>query len=55
MDKPVLLIEIPRLDNDAMLDLCEFLRELVNSFESHCLERLRRYHHPDFEHDDPPF
>jgi hypothetical protein len=55
MDNPILQFEIPKLDTDAMLGLCMFLRELVCAFESHCLERLQRCHHPDFEHDDPPF
>ena len=44
MDKPVLIIEMPELDDKAVVDLQQFLQELTNTFESHYLHQIKRYY-----------
>lgn len=44
MDKPVFIIEMPELDDKAVVDVQNFLWELVSSFESQYFHQLQRYH-----------
>jgi hypothetical protein len=44
MDKPVLIIEMPKLDDKAAVDLQRFLQELTNAFETHYLRQIKRYY-----------
>ena len=44
MDKPVLVIEMPELDDEAAVGLQQFLQELTNAFESHYLRQIKRYY-----------
>jgi len=44
MDKQMLIIEMPELDDKAAADLHEFLQYLTNTFELHYLHQIRRYY-----------
>jgi len=44
MDKPVLIIEMPELDDEAVMGLQQVLQELTNAFESHYLHQIKRYY-----------
>jgi len=44
MDKPVLIIEMPELDDEAAVGLQHFLQELANAFETHYLRQIKRYY-----------
>ena len=55
MDKSELLLKLLKLDNEAIVEVCEFLREFVDTVEAHYLEQLQCCHLPDVEEDDPPF
>ena len=44
MDKPVLIIEMPELDDEAAVSLQQFFQELTNAFESHYLHQIERYY-----------
>jgi hypothetical protein len=39
MDKSVLIIEMPKLDDKAAVDLQQFLQDLTNAFENHYLNQ----------------
>jgi len=55
MDKSVLIIEMPELDDEAAVGFQQFLQELTNAFESHYLHQIKRYYrklyHEDEEQD----
>lgn len=57
MDKPVLIIEAPELDDDGAASVYHFLQELVLAFESHYYaqlvrqERNRQVPDPDWQSD----
>ena len=42
MDRPVLIIEAPELDDKALMSLQTFLHELTLAFESHYYTQLQR-------------
>lgn len=44
MDKPVLIIEMPKLSDEAVMGIYDFLQEITLAFESRYLHQLRRYH-----------
>ena len=44
MDKPVLIIEMPELDDEAAVGVQQFFQELTNAFESHYLRQIKRYY-----------
>jgi hypothetical protein len=43
MDKPVILIEAPELDDEGVANVRAFLHEIALSFELHYRHRLLRY------------
>lgn len=43
MDNPVLLIEMPKLDTDTVIEIHEFLYSLASSFESHYYKQIKEY------------
>ena len=44
MDKQVLIIEMPELDDKTAVDLQQFLQDLTNAFENHYLRQIKRYY-----------
>lgn len=44
MDKKVLIIEMPELDDKTTVDLREFLQYLTNTFENRYLHQITRYY-----------
>jgi hypothetical protein len=44
MDKQMLIIEMPELDDKAAVDLQQFLQDLTNAFENHYLRQIKRYY-----------
>lgn len=44
MDKPVLIVDLPELDDNALAGLQNFLQELMIAFEAHYFHRLRELH-----------
>lgn len=52
MDKPVLIIEMPELNDEAITALRNFIHELLISFEAHYFHKLQRYHDKVFLDDD---
>jgi hypothetical protein len=43
VDKQVLIIEMPELNDAAVAQLHDFLQELTNAFEVHYFHSLQRY------------
>lgn len=43
MDNPVLIIDTPRLSDEAAVGAYEFLQAFMMAFESHYFCQLRRY------------
>jgi hypothetical protein len=43
MDKPVLIIEMPPLNDEAAAGAYNFLQELIIAFEAHYFHQLQRY------------
>lgn len=52
MDKPVLIIEMPELNDEAAVGLQQFLQELTNAFESHYLSQIKRYYRQLYREDE---
>jgi hypothetical protein len=50
VDKPVLIVEMPELSDEAVMGIYNFLQDITLAFESHYLHRLRRYHRDSFCH-----
>lgn len=44
MDKPILIIEMPKLDDEAVAEIADFLHYLASTFESSYFHQLQRYH-----------
>jgi hypothetical protein len=44
VDKPVFIIEMPKLDDDAVAEIADFLHYLASSFESRYYHQLKRHH-----------
>lgn len=44
MDKPVLMIDMPELSDEAIVRIQEFLQDLMNSFESQNAVSIKRYY-----------
>ena len=44
MDKPVLIIEMPELNTEAVIGIHDFLHELIQSFETHYCYQLREHY-----------
>lgn len=44
MDKQMLFIEMPELNDEAAVGLQCFLQELTNAFERHYLNQIKRYY-----------
>jgi hypothetical protein len=44
MDKPVIIIEAPELNDEGVANVRAFLQEIIFSFESHYRRRLLKYH-----------
>jgi len=44
MDKPVLMIEMPKLSNEEVIGIHDFLHALMNAFEAHYMNQLRQYY-----------
>lgn len=44
MDKQMLVIEMPDLDDEMLVQMQDFLQGLINSFEAHYYHRLERYY-----------
>lgn len=45
MDRPVIIIEMPILTDEAVVGIQTFLQELIFAFESHYFSQLQRYYH----------
>ena len=45
MDKPVIIIEAPELNDEAVTSVYQFLQDLVLAFESHYYLQLVRHGH----------
>lgn len=41
----LMFVDPPRLSDQAASELLEFLYEIINAFENHYADQLRRYHH----------
>jgi len=52
MDKPVLIIEMPPLSDEAAAGAHHFLQELMIAFEAHYFHQLQRYYHKSSGNDD---
>ncbi len=44
MDKSVLIIDMPELDDEAAVEMQLFLQQLANAFENHYLRQIKRYY-----------
>lgn len=44
MDKPVLILEMPELDDETAIILQQFLQDFTNAFEAHYLSQIKRYY-----------
>jgi hypothetical protein len=44
MDKPVIIIEMPELDDEAAVVLQQFFQDLTNAVEIHYLRQIKRYY-----------
>jgi hypothetical protein len=44
VDKPVLVIHMPELSDEAIVRIQEFLQDLINSFESQNIISIKRYY-----------
>lgn len=44
MDKQMLVIEMPELDDEMLVQMQGFLQGLINSFEAHYYHRLERHY-----------
>jgi hypothetical protein len=44
VDKPVLVINMPELSDEAIVRIQEFLQDLINSFESQNIISIKRYY-----------
>ena len=44
MDKPVIIIEVPTLTDEAVVGIQEFLQELTLAFEAHYFSQLQRHY-----------
>ena len=42
MNKPVLIIEMPKLNNEEVVSMHDFLHALINTFEGHYFYQLRQ-------------
>jgi hypothetical protein len=42
MDKPVLIIEVPELNDDAATIVLDFLQDILNAFDSHVYYQRQR-------------
>lgn len=42
MDKPVLIIEAPELDDEAATTVLDFLQDILNAFDSHVYYQRQR-------------
>lgn len=45
MDKPVFILEMPDLSDEAVSDIQDFLWYVVTAFESRYFHQLQQYHH----------
>jgi hypothetical protein len=52
MDKSVLIVELPKLSDEAVTSIYDFLQEITLAFESRYLHQLRRYQRGSFCHHD---
>ena len=43
-DRPVIIIDAPELNDEAVANVRAFLCEILLAFESHYLHRLQKYH-----------
>lgn len=56
MDKPLLIIEMPELSDEAVIGIHQFLEEIREAFESHYFYQMQRYyrqHHRANEIENP--
>lgn len=44
VDKPVLIIDMPELNDETIVRIQEFLQDLMNSFESQNSISIKRYY-----------
>ena len=44
MDKPILLIELPKLSDEAVIGIHHFLEEFREAFESHYFYQMQQYY-----------
>lgn len=44
MDRPVLIIEMPELNDEAAVNFQLFLQTLMNAFENHYHSQIKRYY-----------
>lgn len=61
---PMLLVDPPEVSDEVASEILNFLYELVNAFEDHYANQLRRYHETNtspqpnpigFDDESPPF
>ena len=55
MDDPVLIIDMPKLETEAVIECYDFLQALVNAFETHHRQKLQDYWSSHRCDDDIPF
>jgi hypothetical protein len=44
MDKPVLILEMPELDDETVVVFQHILQDLTNAFETHYLSQIKRHY-----------
>jgi hypothetical protein len=44
VDKPVFIIKMPKLDDEAVSEIADFLHYLASAFESRYFHQLQRHH-----------
>ena len=52
VDKPVLFMEMPKLDTDTAVEVYEFLCSLASSFEAHYYKQIKEYFDDRYHFDD---
>lgn len=52
MNNPVLIIEMPELNDKAAVDMHNFLQELMNVFELHYMSQINQHYNNQLLNDD---
>lgn len=52
MDNPILIVDMPKLNNTELVKVYKILQSLITAFESHYFSQLKECYRADFISDD---